>query len=334
MIILRPLLLVMCTMFLLAGSGLVRAQQLFGTPESTVDPRVETLYSRGLSYLVNNQKDEGYWPEGNARQPGVVGMAVLAMLAHGDDPNAGPYSLPIKRGLSFILDSQDAQTGYIGNSMYNHGFATLALAEAYGAVDDERLGSALTRAVRLLLTAQNTNAFGAWRYRPDSNDADTTVSGACLVALYAARNAGIAVPDNAFDRAMNFYRLTQSENGGFGYTHPSDSSPARGAIGLLVFSLAKDKQSRHYKDAYGYLHEARNRAGGNNYYYYLYYASQAFFHGAEEGWAAFNEANIATLASTQNTDGSWQGNNGATASTAMALLSLALNYRFLPIYER
>jgi len=34
------------------------------------------------------------------------------------------------------------------------------------------------------------NTFGAWRYSPESKDADTTVSGAQMVALFAARNAG------------------------------------------------------------------------------------------------------------------------------------------------
>ena len=56
-------------------------------------------------------------------------------------------------------------------------FATLALAELYGAVDDPRVGPALQRAVTLILEAQKRNQKGAWRYRPESNDADTTVSG-------------------------------------------------------------------------------------------------------------------------------------------------------------
>jgi len=37
-------------------------------------------------------------------------------------------------------------------------------------------------------------------------------------------------------------------------------------------------------------------------------------------------------AKTRN--GSWDGQFGATFSTAASLLSLALNYRYLPIYER
>ena len=98
------------------------------------------------------------------KQPAIAGLAVLAMLAHGDDPNSGPYATAIKRGLDFLLKSQDSRTGYIGSSMYNHGFATLALAESYGAVQDDRLGPALEKAVALSLSSQLRNPAGAWRY--------------------------------------------------------------------------------------------------------------------------------------------------------------------------
>jgi len=40
------------------------------------------------------------------------------------------------------------------------------------------------------------------------------------------------------------------------------------------------------------------------------------------------------VAATQNKDGSWDGSFGNSFGTAASLLSLALNYRFLPIYER
>ena len=68
--------------------------------------------------------------------------------------------------------------------------------------------------------------------------------------------------------------------------------------------------------------------------YTRYYKSQACFHGGAEPWAAFNAANIEDLKSTQAPDGQWEGQFGSAFSTSASLLSLALNYRFLPIYER
>ena len=62
------------------------------------------------------------------------------------------------------------------------------------------MGESLELAVRAALTSQKKNSLGAWRYTPDSRDADTSVSGAVLVGLLGARNAGIEVPDEAIDR--------------------------------------------------------------------------------------------------------------------------------------
>ncbi|MFQ9833947.1 MAG: hypothetical protein ACLRZQ_04475 [Akkermansia muciniphila] len=68
--------------------------------------------------------------------------------------SAGPYATMVRRCVDYILSRQNKVSGYIGDSMYNHGFATLALAEAYGMVRDDRIGPALRKAVTLTLTAQ------------------------------------------------------------------------------------------------------------------------------------------------------------------------------------
>jgi hypothetical protein len=69
-------------------------------------------------------------------------------------------------------------------------------------------------------------------------------------------------------------------------------------------------------------------------YYFEYYMSQALFHAHEETWREWNALNVRYLATIQSPDGSWPGNKGQAFNTASALLSLALNYRFLPIYEK
>lgn len=305
-----------------------------------IPPETDVMYARGLRYLAGSQMTTGAWDDRQsagqnfATQPGVVGLAVLAFLAHGEDTVSGPYRDVISRGLKFILQNQDAKTGYIGTTMYNHGFATLALAEAYGAVEMPELGPALEKAVQLILTSQKQNPLSAWRYNANSRDADTTVSGAQFVALYAARNAGIPVPDSAFERALKFFQTCQSRDGGFGYTPGNQStSEPRTAIGTLVYALAKEKRSPVFAAAYRRLGQAQ--INHNNYYhYFIYYTAQALFHADRKAWETWNAAHVRTLVRTQNPDGSWSGQRGSTFSTSMALLSLALNYRFLPIYER
>jgi uncharacterized protein YfaS (alpha-2-macroglobulin family) len=217
--------------------------------------------------------------------------------------------------------------------MYHHGFATLALAEAYGVVDDPRLGPTLKKAVDLILYSQSQNSFGAWRYSPESVDADTTVSGAQMVALFAARNAGIAVPEEAIQKGVRFYLQCQGGDGGIGYTNPGGGNNTRTAIGALVLELARRKETPAFKAAVSFLRRDPFEQLEHP-FYFEYYAAQAFFQADPKLWQDWNEVNAKRLADSQNADGSWDGNQGRTFSTGAALLSLALNYRFLPVYER
>jgi hypothetical protein len=309
------------------------AQQLFtGTPGVAAE-EVDKMYVKALQFLAKTQGPEGNWPDEPAGTgPALTSLAVVSILAHGDDPNFGPYATTVRKGLDFVLKQMDPATGYIGPSMYNHGFATLALAESYGAVDDPRLGPALQKAVKLILNAQQQNGAHAWRYSPESRDADTTVSGAQMVALMAARNAGIAVPEAAVQNGLKFFISCQTADGGIGYISAMGPNTTRTAIACLVLSLAKEKDLPAFKAAFNYL---KNAPDDSQYpHYFKYYAAQAFFHGSPELWQNWNRDNIRTLRASQLPEGGWEGQFGSTYGTAASLLSLALNYRYLPIYER
>ncbi len=311
----------------------LRAQQLFEEQPEFAPAELDKIYVRGLQFLARGQSTEGAWPDAPyGAEPAVVGLAVVSMLAHGDDANLGPYGDTIRHGLDYILKQMDEKTGYIGRSMYNHGFATLALAESYGMVDDARIGPALQKAVKLILSVQAKNPLGGWRYTPESTDADTTVSGAQMVALFAARNAGMAVPDSAIEKGLKFFLNCQTTEGGFGYTSAVGPNAARTAIGCLMLELAKQKESKNFKAAFAFLQKAPDEPAFQQ--YFLYYASQAYFHGSPDLWRQWNAKNIKMLQATQNPDGSWSGQFGTTFGTAASLLSVALNYRYLPIYER
>jgi len=309
------------------------AQELFQEENDLAASDVDRIYVKGLQFLARTQGADGAWPDKPyGAEPAVIALSVIAMLAHGDEPNFGIYSTAIRNGLDHLLKQMNKDTGYIGRSMYNHGFSTLALAEAYGTVDDPRLGPALEKAVRLIIHSQEKNPMGAWRYSPESQDADTTVSGAQMVALFAARNAGIAVKEEAIQRGLAFFARCQTPEGGIGYTSNSGPNGTRSAIACLVYSLAKDKTSPTYQAAFKFLQRSPQEMSYVQ--YNLYYVSQAYFHAGPQLWRDWNVRNIRTLGASQNPDGSWDGQYGTTFSTAGSLLSLALNYRFLPIYER
>jgi hypothetical protein len=342
----------MLTLGLLLCGGLASAsaQPPNARIGETVPRDVRELYDKGLQYLAKSQTQNGDWI-GGQQGPGITGLGLLAFLASGEDPNFGLYSSNIRRAVRSIISNQSASTGYFGMSMYHHGFAMLALAEAYGAVDDRMvwpggkgprsIGAALELAVRAAVTSQKKNPFGAWRYSPNATDADTSVSGAVLVGLLAARNAGIEVPDECTNKGIAYYTRMTSSSGQVGYSGGLGGfgeSLARSSIACLVYSLARRKDLPQFKSTVSYL--ANNleyggvSAGAGGVDYQRYYQAQALFQGDFEAWKKWNKLLVRQLKAAQQPDGSIPGQFGGSLGTSFSLLALALNYRFLPIYER
>lgn len=320
-----------CLTLLSAHAG---AQSPLQRKGDTIPAQVELIYQKGLKFLAETQTQEGNWTDSYGTQPGVVGLCVTAFLAHGEDPVNGPYAKNIRKGLEFIISQQNEQTGYIGSSIYNHAFATLALAESYGMIDMPEIAPALRKAIELTLNAQKRNRSNGWRYTPDSTDADTTVTGSQMVALLAARNAGIPVPEDAIRKGLAYLENNRGPNGSYGYTSYSGGKETLTAIGMLCISLAKQERTKGFDNSIEYLSKKLDYRDRNYPYYFEYYMSQALFHADEKLWNEWNQRNIRYMATLQHSDGSFPGNHGPSFSTSAALLSLALNYRFLPIYEK
>jgi hypothetical protein len=321
-------------LLLLASAGWAASQDLPGRQDDTIPAQAELVYEKGLQFLAKSQNEKGSWNDSVGSEPGVVGLCVAAFLAHGEDPANGPYAKTIRNGIDFIISQQNDKNGYIGSSMYNHAFATKALAESYGVVDNPKIAPALKKAVELILSSQKRNRFGGWRYTPDSRDADTTVTGCQMVTLFAARNAGIGIPDEAIRKGLGYLNNNRGSDGSYGYTSASAGKPTLTAIGILCLALAKERDSKGYQASLEFLKKNLDYRDRYYPYYFEYYMSQALFHADDATWKEWNARNIRYLSTIQGPDGSFPGNQGPSFNTSGALLSLALNYRYLPIYEK
>ena len=319
-----------------------------------VPPIVRTINDRCLRYLVNTQLDDGSW-QASRNGAGITGICVMAFMASGEDPDYGPYAENIRKALRNIIITQNSKSGFLQGSghgsMYHHGFAMLALSEAYGAISDELLwkdsgipeskrrtiGESLELAVRCALTAQEKNPWGAWRYTLTARDADTTVAGTVLMGIFGARNAGIEVPNEAIEKALNFFQTCTSRGGGVSYM-PSRShgdSITRSAIATLVYAIGKRKDTPEYKATSEFIKRRLDyNVSGGYMFYTLYYMAQALFQSDFDAWQTWNLSTIDRLQKLQRGDGSFNSNYGRAYGTGMAVLTLALNYRLLPIYER
>ena len=352
----RTLLTVATTIAFIAGAGSAPTsaqdpQLRFG---SHVPPDVEIIYERGLSWLAEQQKDSGNFGDQAASHgygsggAGITGMSTMVFLASGEDPNFGKYSENVRNCVRSLISDQNASTGYLGNSMYHHGFGMLGLAEVYGVLDESNLwkgdsrnkrtiGEALELAVRCAVTSQKSNQWGAWRYSPQARDADTSVAGAVMMGLLAARNAGVKVPDECINKGIEYFRKMTSSRGGVGYSGGVGGlggSKNLQAIATLIYAVGRRKDLSEYKAVLGQSVGNIEHREGSYPFYFRYYMAQAMFQGDFDAWSKWNTKTIRQLKEMQNDDGSFQSSHGQVYGTAMSLLALALNYRFLPIYER
>ena len=157
------------------------------------------------------------------------------------------------------------------------------------------------------------------------------------MGLLAARNAGIEIPDDAIDRAVAYFKSMTSTGGQVGYSGGiggMGESHARSSIACLIYSIARRKDMTEFKATINYLSGSLEQGGGSYPEYTRYYQAQALFQGDVVAWEKWNKLLVRQLKQQQLADGSIPGQFGPALGTSMSLLALALNYRFLPIYER
>ena len=347
-----------------------RAKRRTGDPtarrprtEVQVVARVNARVDRALDYLERTQIKEGAaagaW---RADNNAVNAMAVLAFLSRGHVPGRGKYGDTVEDGVvkpgvltlakKFIL-SQALKTkgreGYLaigGGRMYEHGMATLALVEMYGMDPDPDLEEAARKAVNLILRSQGT--VGGWNYEPTASDGDLSVSVMQIVAMRAASNAEIPVPETAIKKAIAYVRGKANPTGpGFGYNGPNGGTVQTSAAGCLSMQLLGAYSDPQIDKTLNWLAASVRptwKGSGTSYFYYFhYYAMQAFYQHGGKQWNEWHPAIREMLLENQNKDGSWDTPDGSevsvdpttkTYSTALATLVLNIYQHFLPAYQR
>ena len=104
------------------------------------------------------------------------------------------------------------------------------------------------------------------------------------------------------------------------------------AVSCLVSAVSKAKNTDQYKATLKRLQDNLDSTENGSYAeYFRYYMAQALFQGDYAAWQKWNAEQVRQLRDLQRDDGSF---NSGAYGTGMSLLALALNYRFLPIYER
>lgn len=302
----------------------------------------------GLEYLMRRQSLDGsqrgaFGSDGYRANTAVVALAGLAYMSAGSSPNRGPYGAYISACIDYLLANTQSG-GFIAvpnarthGPMYGHGFATLFLAEVYGMTGVPEVRDTLRAAVKLIVDTQN--ADGGWRYQPVRSEADISVTVCQMMALRAARNAGVFVPNEAVDRCISYVKRSQNPDGGFSYMLSGGPSAfPRSAAGVVALYSAGIYEGETIERALQYLednlpHESTFR-GNNHFFYGQYYAAQAFWHVGADRWQRYYRTIRDLLQDRQAAQGFWPDFICPEYGTAMACIVLQLPNNYLPIFQK
>jgi hypothetical protein len=363
--------------------------------------RSGSAIEHGLYWLARHQHEDGHWStEGyharcggeGARCTGTglsdfdvgnTGLALLAFLGAGYTPSQRSiYRDPVtqkevnvgevvRKGMKWLIEKQSADGAIgpqVGEMMYNHSIAALALSEAYGLTSAASYRGPAQKAINFIVTAQNYGL--GWRYTPRCGNNDTSVTGWCVMALKSAQISNLEVPQTSFVGAKAWLDRVTDSSGRHGYDRLGSGDiyapgknekwqqhPSMTAVGLLCRIFIDKKQGdRVLADAAKIIMSDLPRWDPSGPkpsvdYYYWYYATLAIFQldGGENGkglWTTWSKTVESVLCSHQRTskdgcqDGSWDTENvnrwayagGRVYGTAINVLTLETNFRYEAVF--
>ncbi len=320
-----------------------------------MDEPTKKATAKALEWLKTRQNEDGSFSDGPyAHNTAITAYSMLAFMSQGHLPNQGTYGPEVAKAARFLVASQRPTDGYLvgarGGNMYAHAMATLALAELYGQTNDDTLKPVVEKASKLIVGSQAPN--GGWRYEPQPTGADISVTIMQVMALRAAKSAGMHVPDSTSKKAVQYIKSCyRPQNGGFTYM-PNSGAPgfARTAAGLCVLFLSgeyedKDKDSTQKLKNKEIIDQSAKYLEAHfespiHFYYGHYYAAHAMHQVGGERWEKWYGRLVRyfVTSNSQAPDGSWSTTNrrevGPVYQTSIAVICLSVPAHYLPVFQR
>jgi hypothetical protein len=351
-------------------------------------------------------------PRANARafDAGLTSLALLAFLGAGyshesvhwirDDVTGERHRTGdvVKAGLKWLVANQNDDGSFTPRQafLYNEALAAMALSEAFGLTQARYWRAPAQRALDFVQAAQRPSPLGeglwGWRYAAradverfhrgagstdpalarDLHDADTSVTGWCVMALKSGELSGLSVARQSFDGALDFARfVTQvgpdgkptglagyldARGAGAKVTGPGDhfayhpASMSALAMCIRIFG-ARDAEDPFLRPAAERIVQDLPATGADGLqvdYYYWYYASLALnqVDGPDAPrrsgrfWPTWNRALVEALTKLQAretrdcTEGGWMAPDRWGLEHGGPLYATALNTLTLEVYYR
>jgi len=317
----------------------------------------EAAVERGLWWLAAHQRKDGSWSfdhreglcRGLCRNPGsntsstaATALALAPFLGAGYTHQNGQHRQTVERGLYYLRSRAMVTSNGIDlqeGTMYAQGLAAIVLCEAYAMTGDESIKDVAQGALGFIEYAQDPKG-GGWRYNP-GQPGDTTVTGWQLMALKSGQMAGLHVKSPTVLLVNRFLDSVESEDGArYGYLDRT-ARLSTTAIGLLCrMYLGWPRSHPGLQEGVRYLDQSGPSPDDM---YYNYYATQVLHHWQGSEWKRWNDRMRDTLVATQAGEGheagSWYFDHkhakegGRLYNTALAIMTLEVYYRYMPLYR-
>ena len=328
----------------------------------------EASVSRGLRWLASVQNDDGSWSlknysrsdrAGNKGDSMGTALALLPFFGAGQTHEFGVYKKTVAGGLKWLMENQKENGDLRGNTssqagMYAHGQATIVLCEALALTGDRQFFDPVQRAINYIELAQHRS--GGWRYRP-GQAGDTSVFGWMMMALQSARAAGmdVSINPNVFVRADNFLDSVAAQPRGrdkllsgsaYGYQPGREATDVMTAEAILCrMYLGWRKDDPRMKAAVDWLVKEHLPSSKDQNLYYWYCGTQVMQHYGGDPWEKWNRRIRTLLIESQTRRGRYPGSwapdefewgekGGRIYTTAMAVCTLEVYYRHLPLFKQ
>jgi hypothetical protein len=328
---------------------------------------------RGLKFLADKMEPSGSFelPENAIHNPtlAIAALGALAFMANGYTADTGPYQRQVRSCVQWILARADlrplegdrypegSKAAYLSDpgdndsKMHGHGYATWALAMAYGMSFGEEnqhrreeLRRVLQAAVHVIEMSQTET--GGWGYEPKRgtfHEGSVTIT--VTQALRAARDAGLRVDPLVVDRAVQYVRNSQitagPRRGAFRYKLGSnDTSFALTAAAVSTLNQTGIYEGRIIDDAIDYMLRSDpmvSHKPENFPWYRRLYATQAYWQYQDlRYFRTYYPRLVETLANEQSPDdGAFSDREyGEVYATALAILSVSVPFGYLPSFQR
>ena len=306
----------------------------------------------------------GTWPS----TTGATGLALLPFLGAGQTHKDGKYKATVYRGLKYLVgqmevtrkggDLRGESTAYVWQ-----GIAAIALCEAYAMTHDKALAEPAQRAIDFIAATQDAKT-GAWPSKPGRRP-DTVVAAWQIMALKSAHMAYLKVPEETVKRADEYLARAAVDDGAkygrHGPHHVDDTATAAAllcrlhlgrknaltgsVLGSGNLPLARpDREPPATPLARGVKH--LSGSGPAEHHAMENYFITLLLHQTEgEPWKQWNQEIRNRLVNAQAGDGPEKGswfdpndpratNGGRLWQTALAVMTLEVYYRHLPIYRK